>query len=39
LLALVGRPTRPTKASKERRLTAKGVRAGIKQGRGRVRDE
>jgi ribosome-associated protein len=33
------RPTRPTKASKERRLTAKGVRAGIKQGRGRVRDE
>jgi ribosome-associated protein len=33
------RPTRPTRASKERRLTAKGVRAGIKQGRGRVRDE
>jgi ribosome-associated protein len=33
------RPTRPTKASKERRLTAKGLRAGIKQGRGRVRDE
>ncbi|WP_424138533.1 alternative ribosome rescue aminoacyl-tRNA hydrolase ArfB [Roseomonas chloroacetimidivorans] len=33
------RPTKPTRGSKERRLTAKGVRAGIKQGRARVRDD
>ncbi|MBB5694848.1 alternative ribosome rescue aminoacyl-tRNA hydrolase ArfB [Muricoccus pecuniae] len=35
----VRRPTRPTKGSQERRLAAKGVRAGIKQGRGRVRED
>ncbi|WP_342452457.1 alternative ribosome rescue aminoacyl-tRNA hydrolase ArfB [Pararoseomonas baculiformis] len=35
----VRRPTRPTRASKERRLTAKGVRSGVKQGRARVRDD
>ena len=33
------RPTRPTKGSKERRLTAKSVRATTKAGRGRVRDD
>ncbi|HEY8611960.1 MAG TPA: alternative ribosome rescue aminoacyl-tRNA hydrolase ArfB [Roseomonas sp.] len=33
------RPTRPTKGSKERRLTAKGVRASVKQGRARIREE
>lgn len=30
------RPTRPTKASKERRLAAKSVRSGVKKARGRV---
>lgn len=30
------RPTRPTRGSKERRLTAKTVRSGIKAGRGRI---
>jgi len=30
------RPTRPTKASRQRRLTAKKQRASVKQGRGRV---
>lgn len=29
------RPTRPTKASKERRLTGKSIRAGVKAGRAR----
>jgi ribosome-associated protein len=33
------RPTRPTKASKTRRLDAKSRRANIKSGRGRVRGE
>lgn len=32
-------PTRPTKGSKERRLESKRSRAGVKRGRGRVRDE
>lgn len=32
-------PTRPTRGSKERRLESKRSRAGVKQGRGRVRDE
>ncbi|WP_426958143.1 alternative ribosome rescue aminoacyl-tRNA hydrolase ArfB [Muricoccus radiodurans] len=36
---VVRRPTRPTRASKERRLEAKSVRSGIKQRRGRVRDD
>ena len=36
---VIRRPTRPTKGSKERRLTAKGVRAGIKQNRGRVSED
>ncbi|MBN8552114.1 MAG: aminoacyl-tRNA hydrolase [Caulobacterales bacterium] len=31
------RPTKPTRASKERRLVGKAVRAGVKKGRGRVR--
>ena len=31
--------TRPTKASKERRLTAKRARADVNSGRGRVRDD
>ncbi len=35
----IRRPTRPTKGSKERRLAAKGVRATVKQGRGRVRED
>jgi len=35
----IRRPTRPTKGSQERRLAAKGVRAGIKQNRGRVRED
>jgi ribosome-associated protein len=35
----IRRATRPTKGSQERRLEAKGVRSGIKQNRGRVRDE
>jgi ribosome-associated protein len=30
--------TRPTRASKERRIAGKRVRAGVKQGRGRVRE-
>ena len=30
------RPTRPTKASKERRLAGKAVRSGVKKARGRV---
>jgi ribosome-associated protein len=30
--------TKPTKASKERRLTAKSTRSDVKAGRGRVRD-
>jgi ribosome-associated protein len=33
------RPTRPTLASKERRLTAKTVRATVKKGRGRPTDD
>ncbi|WP_376094763.1 alternative ribosome rescue aminoacyl-tRNA hydrolase ArfB [Roseomonas sp. CCTCC AB2023176] len=33
------RPTRPTKASKERRLVAKQVRSTTKAARGRVRDD
>jgi len=33
------RPTRPTKASKQRRLDAKQTRGRIKQGRGRVRTD
>ena len=33
------RPTRPSLASKERRLTGKAVRSGVKAGRGRVRDD
>lgn len=32
----VRRPTRPTRASKERRLAGKAVRATVKKGRGRV---
>ena len=32
-------PTRPTRGSKERRLESKRSRAGVKRGRGRVRDE
>ncbi len=32
-------PTRPSRASKERRLDGKSKRAQIKSGRGRVRDE
>ena len=32
-------PTRPTRASKERRLDAKSGRSAIKRGRGQVRDE
>ena len=35
----IRRPTRPTKGSKERRLEAKGVRAGVKQNRGRVTED
>ncbi|WP_439532869.1 alternative ribosome rescue aminoacyl-tRNA hydrolase ArfB [Polymorphobacter sp.] len=33
------RPTRPTRASGERRLAGKAVRAGVKSGRGRVRND
>lgn len=33
------RPTRPTRASKERRIEGKKVRANIKKNRGRPRDE
>jgi ribosome-associated protein len=33
------RPTRPTRASKERRLEGKKARAGVKKSRGRPRDE
>jgi ribosome-associated protein len=33
------RATRPTRASGERRLAGKAVRAGVKSGRGRVRTE
>jgi ribosome-associated protein len=33
------RPTRPTRASKERRLVGKSIRAGVKAGRGRVKGE
>ena len=32
------RPTRPTLASKERRLSGKAIRAKVKTGRGRVED-
>ena len=32
-------PTRPTRASRERRLTEKGRRAGIKKSRGRVTED
>lgn len=32
------RPTKPTRASRLRRLEGKAVRAGVKAGRGRVRD-
>ena len=35
---LVRRPTRPTRASKQRRLEAKGVRAQVKAGRAKVVD-
>jgi len=35
----IRRATRPTRASKERRLEGKKNRAGIKQGRGKPRDE
>jgi len=31
--------TKPTKASRERRLTAKSTRSGVKAGRGRVRED
>jgi len=33
------RPTRPTRASKERRIEGKKVRANIKKNRGRPRDD
>lgn len=33
------RPTRPSLASKQRRLTGKAVRSGVKAGRGRVRED
>jgi ribosome-associated protein len=33
------RPTRPTRASGERRLAGKAVRSGVKSGRGRVRSD
>lgn len=33
------RATRPTRGSRERRLTGKKVRAGVKAGRGKVGDE
>ena len=33
------RPTKPTRASKERRIEGKKVRAGIKKNRGRPRDD
>lgn len=33
------RPTRPTWGSQQRRRTAKGLRATVKAGRGRVRDD
>jgi ribosome-associated protein len=35
---IVRKPTRPTRASKERRLEAKGVRAQVKAGRARIVD-
>lgn len=35
---VVRRPTRPTRASKERRLEAKGVRAQVKAGRAKIVD-
>ena len=35
----VRRPSKPSRGSKERRLTAKKKRAAIKLGRGRVKDE
>ncbi|WP_341891442.1 alternative ribosome rescue aminoacyl-tRNA hydrolase ArfB [Variovorax sp. YR752] len=34
----VRRPTKPTRASKERRLEGKSVRSGVKAGRAKVRD-
>ena len=34
----IRRPTRPTLASKERRLSGKAIRAKVKTGRGRVED-
>jgi ribosome-associated protein len=34
----VRRPTKPTRASKQRRLEGKSVRSGIKAGRAKVRD-
>ncbi|GGI76759.1 aminoacyl-tRNA hydrolase [Polymorphobacter multimanifer] len=33
------RPTKPTRASGERRLAGKAVRSGVKSGRGRVRSD
>ena len=36
---IVRKATKPTKASKERRVDTKVKRGGIKAGRGRVRDE
>jgi len=35
----IRRATRPTRGSQERRLTAKSVRSGVKQGRGRPRED
>jgi ribosome-associated protein len=35
----IRRPTRPTRASKERRITGKKVRANIKKGRGKPGDD
>jgi ribosome-associated protein len=33
------RPTKPSAGAKERRLVGKAVRSGVKQGRGKVRDD
>ena len=33
------RPTKPSAGARERRLAGKAVRSGVKQGRGRVRDD
>lgn len=38
LVPRVRRPTRPTRASKERRLEGKSVRSGVKAGRAKVRE-